>query len=115
MQKKLQKRMTRKHLIQVASFGALCVMGSFLLGVETAGDVQTFGRSQAGELIPATATVAGDMTGEGDVTIEDVIIILEIAQGRQDVQPEAIAADPNHDGTLTVDDALRVLRTMALR
>ena len=107
--------MTRKHLMQVASFGVLCIVGSFLLGIETAGDVQTFGRSQAGELIPAaTSVLPGDMNGDGRLMIDDVIVALEITQGRRDVTPEAIAADPNHDGKLTVDDALKMLRTLAL-
>ena len=116
MHTKLQKGMTRKHLIQVATFGALCVMGSFLLGIETAGDVQTFGRSQAGELIPASATVLpGDMNGDGRLTIEDVMSVLEAAEGRRDVTQNMLAADPNRDGKLTVDDALKMLRTLAVR
>lgn len=108
---------TKKHRPQARSLssyvsmvilGLLCVSGSFAVGVQTAGDVQTVAPTEA------TGTeVTGDMNGNGLVDEEDVTIILEIAKGYRDATPEQLRVDPNGDGRLTIDDALRLLHDLA--
>ena len=88
---------------------ASCIVGSFVLGVETAGDVQPITLIEAG-----TIQRAGDIDGNGIVDIQDVIDILEVSQGYADVSPEQLKADPNGDGILSVDDAISVLSALAL-
>ncbi len=87
----------------------LAVVASFGLGIQTAGDVQTVQRSSA------TDVESGDLNADGTVDEQDVIAILEIAQGYRPATVAERAADPNGNGELTVDDAVRVLRTMLTR
>lgn len=95
---------------QILTLGLLAAVVSFGLGVKTAGDVQTIEHTDASSDI-----VAGDMNADATVDEQDVILILEIAQGYEAATPEQIAADPNDNGVLTVDDALRVLQTLVAR
>ena len=97
---------TKTHVLVL---GALCVMSSFALGIETAGDVQTFTPIRAA----ATSDPTGDMDGDGSLTIRDAVIILEIAQEYQIPTAMQLQSDPNRDGRLTVDDALRILHDLA--
>lgn len=107
------------RLGKVAAFGTLCVIGSFMLGIETAGEVHPFAATQATSIevfhgdIPAFS--AGDITGDGFVTIEDAIALLEITQGYTIPTSLQLKADPNSDGRLTVEDALRILRALSVR
>lgn len=57
----------------------------------------------------------GDVNGDGSVNEHDVIVILEVAQGYRTATPDELAADPNANGVLAIDDAIRVLRTMLSR
>ncbi len=96
--------------LQVFVIGTLCIVSSFSLGIKTAGDIQTVAPSEAGGI-----RVSGDINSDNSVTIEDVIQILEIAQGYEDPSPEQLKGDPNADGHLTVEDALRILQDLASR
>lgn len=58
---------------------------------------------------------AGDIDGNGTVDIADAISILEIVQGYAPSTPEQLRADPNSDGVLTVDDAIRILSILSLQ
>lgn len=98
-----------KHL-QVVALGALCIVSSFSLGVRTAGDVQTVAPSEAGGI-----RLTGDVDADGQVTVRDVIDILEVAQGYEEATPEQLLVDPNGDGRLTVEDAMRILSDLASR
>jgi hypothetical protein len=96
--------------LQVLAIGALCIVTSFTLGVKTAGDVQTVAPTEAGGI-----RLTGDIDGDGTVTAQDVIDILEVAQGYEDATSQQLQADPNADGRLTVEDAMRVLQDLASR
>ena len=54
------------------------------------------------------------MDGDGSVGLQDAIVILEIVQGYAKATPDQLRADPNRDGQLTIDDALRILATLSL-
>lgn len=83
------------------ALGTLSVIASFALGIGTAGDLHTIEHSGA------TENTVFD--------IEDAIAILEVAQGYREATLAELKADPNGNGVLTVDDALRILRTLASR
>lgn len=96
--------------IQILAIGALCVVSSFSLGVRTAGDVQTIAPSEAGGI-----RLLQDINNDGMVSIEDVIIILEIVQGYEVATSSQLQADPNSDGRLTIEDAMRILQDLKNR
>lgn len=97
------------RLLRTVILGAICLVGSFALGVETAGEVQTIASLQAGSI-----QERGDINGNGIVDLQDVITILEVVQGYKEVDPKTLQGDPTHDGHLTVDDALRLLHDIGL-
>ena len=88
--------------------GLLCITGSFAVGVQTAGDVQTIAPSRA-----EGPEMVGDINGNGIVEEDDVRIILEIVKGYREATPEELRRDPNGDGQLTIDDAMRLLHELA--
>ncbi len=96
--------------MRVFLLSSLSVVGAFSLGIQTAGEVQPITLIEAGSI-----QQAGDVDGSGFVDIQDVISILEVAQGYQPATPEQLRSDPNGDGILTVDDALRILTTLTLQ
>lgn len=96
--------------VRVASVSALCGTAAFVLGLQTAGDVQPFSQLQAAVTGGVHAPLHGDYTGDGVLGIEDVQKILEASQEyTTPTAAELDRADIDSDGTLTVRDALRVL------
>jgi len=81
------------------------VLSAFFVGIQTAGDVRPI------SLIEAGVVVSSDMDGDGIVDARDALVILEVVSGYRDVTPEMLRSDPNRDGILTIDDAIRILAT----
>jgi hypothetical protein len=100
--------LSRQNL-HVLTLGALAVVGSFSLGIQSAGEVQPISLIEAG-----STQIAGDIDGSGEISVQDAIAILEIAKGYEEPTPEQLLADPNGDGLLTVDDAIRILKNLSL-
>lgn len=92
---------------QMLVLAMLCVATSFSIGIQSAGDVQPFTLIQAGSV-----QQRGDMNGDGAIDSVDATIILEIAQGYREPTVEQLKADPNQDGQLTVDDAMRIMSAL---
>jgi len=90
--------------------GAACIASSFVIGIRTAGDITPVSLIEAGG-IPRS----GDVDGNGTVDIRDAILILEVAQGYREPSVDQLKADPNDDGVLSVDDAIRILSTLSLK
>lgn len=90
------------------TLGVLCIVASFSLGIRTSGDVQTIAPTNA-----ADSVLEGDMDGDERLSVQDVILILEIAQGYANPTLRQLQADPNGDGKLTIDDAVSVLHDIA--
>ncbi len=88
---------------KVLMLGAATVASAFFVGIQTAGDVQPI------SLIEAGGGISGDIDGNGMVEERDALMILEMVQGYRDITPEALTRDPNHDGILTIDDAIKIL------
>ena len=95
---------------RVLMLGTACVVSSFAIGIQSVGEVQPVTLIEAGAV-----QELGDVDGSGGVEIQDVITILEIAQGYSEATPAQLRADPNADGQLTVADAMRILETLSLR
>ena len=63
---------------------------------------------------PTPEPVPGDITGDGETTTEDALLVLRAALGTVELDPELEAvADVNGDGVVNTEDALLILR-MAL-
>lgn len=96
--------------VKLLAVGAASIAGSFLIGTYSAGQVQPIALIEAGG-----ATQTGDIDGDGVIDVRDAVIILEIAQGYSTPETFQLKADPNGDGFLTVDDAIRLLKKITLR
>lgn len=96
--------------LQVGALTALCLMLSFTAGIQSAGDARPASLIEAGSIASR-----GDLTGDGKLTIEDAIVVLELSEGYREPTTEELFADPNGDGELTVSDALWILSTVSLR
>ena len=105
--KRTPQKWTAKHL-PVVALGVLCVVSSFSLGIQTAGDIETIAPSEAGGI-----RLTGDINNDGQLTVRDAIDVLEVAQGYETATVEQLLADPNGDGHLTVEDAMRILQDLA--
>ena len=103
------QKLTRKN-VQIMSLAGLCILTSFSVGIHSAGNVQPFELIEAGSPQPV-----GDVDENGVVDLEDVKEILEVVQGYKAVSPTHLQADPNGDGLITTDDALRLLTEIARR
>lgn len=56
-------------------------------------------------------TVEGDVDGDGNVTVQDALLVLRAAMGVQQLTPAQVAAaDMDGDGNVTANDAIIVLR-----
>lgn len=93
--------------LHILVIGAIGVVTSFSVGIHTAGDVQTVIPSEA-----ESTRLPGDIDGDGLVTAEDAIRILDIAQGYDVASPAELLGDPNGDGELTTSDALQILHSL---
>jgi len=115
MQTKLQRLLSRRNL-SLAAFASACVVGSFLIGIQTAGDVQPFTliEAQTATVIPEQA-LRGDMDGNGTVDVKDALRLLEIIQGIRAATEKTLEADPDGNGTLTLDDVRVLLQELASR
>ena len=81
---------------------------AFILGVETAGDVQPV----VNETRAGGAVLEGDLNGNGIVDLADLHLALQLARGDRTPKPRELAADPNQDFRFTIDDALLILQKL---
>ncbi len=93
---------------RILGLGLLSVTTAFAIGMRSANDVTPIAPIQANELL----TLTGDLNGDGLVTMADVDVALTLSQGRLEPTLAQLRADPNHDGAITEDDALAILRSL---
>lgn len=91
-------------------FAITCVIGSFVMGVQTAGEVRPVDRieAQANLLMHKP----GDIDGDGNVTVDDAILALRLYEGKESPTDAALAGDPDRDGSFTLSDLAAILRTI---
>lgn len=56
-------------------------------------------------LLTPTPTCVGDCNGDGQVTVDDILTMVNIALGNANIST-CLAGDANHDGQITVDEIL---------
>ena len=116
MQKKYQFLTART--LQALGLGTLCAIGAFGLGIETAGDVHPFAKSEAALeafLIPGTE-VRGDVNRNGTIDEEDAYLLYQFSQNLETPTPEEIrSGDTDRDLQLTTKDLGFVLHQLSLR
>ncbi len=98
------RRKSLRTILIVASSMSL----AFVLGIETAGDVQpVINETRAGNMV-----LDGDLNGNGILDVNDAHIALELAQNYRTPTPQELAADPNQDFRFTVEDAIKILEKL---
>ena len=102
--------MFSRKLVGTLALAVACVGSAFSLGMHSAGNVQPVSLIEAG-----STQQRGDINGDGFVDLGDVKLILEISQGYKEATVDQVKADPNKDGELTVDDAIRVISSITSR
>lgn len=117
--------MRTKHLthflhrtkLQTVALGIVCSMAAFTVGLETAGDVHPYDTTQAAvsamEDIPRVAQ-RGDIDNDGIVTVNDAIVLINVAEGIETATPEMVKrGDADGDFRITYKDAIRVLYSLS--
>ncbi len=102
-------------MLQTVSLGIFCTMAAFTVGLQTAGDV-SFEKSQAAVTPENSQRIAerGDIDGDGDLTVKDAIIIINVYEGIDPATPAMIMrGDTDGDFKITYRDAVRVLYTLS--
>ncbi len=103
---------TKKRLAVIGSFGGLCAIVAFAIGMQTSGNVHTLEQTQAALTGPVTA-LQGDMDRDGVLTVADAEYLLERAAGLEAVTPQDIrTGDLDKDFLITDKDVLRLLRSL---
>ncbi len=100
----------QKLPLPILSLGLLAVISSFAVGIKSAGEVKTVSPMEA-----SSTRLNGDINSDGMIDKTDVIAILEVARGYKEATPDQLLADPNGDGQLTIDDAIRILNDLSIR
>ena len=106
------------RVLRSIALGTFCAIGAFAVGIETAGDVHPFTRSEAAiqEIVAGSAALAGDVDGNGTLDASDAYKMLQALQGVWIPQKEELVrGDMNADGEWTEADLQAILRTLSLQ
>ena len=105
------------HWMRLTTFGAVCTLAAFVVGIETAGDVHPVDRSQAAVQDESAfrVPVKGDLDDNGELTVDDAILLLEfIEKSESPTAVQRTLGDIDGDFSLTSRDLLRLLHTISL-
>jgi hypothetical protein len=105
----LRYRLLARKSLRTIGIVVASMTAAFIVGIETAGDVEHVPMTEASD-----TAVLGDFNGDGTLSVEDVQIALEIAEGNRTPTPNELAADPNRDFHITIEDAKSILAKIAL-
>lgn len=97
----------RKSLRTISIVGSSMTV-AFILGIGTAGEVHPV----VSETRAGGAVLLGDLSGNGTIDMDDVKIALELSKGTRTPTPKELAADPNQDFVITLDDAMSILEKL---
>lgn len=103
--------------IQTIALGTFCAIGAFAAGIETAGDVHPFAKSEAAlqEMLVSDADLRGDVDGNGRIDDSDAYRLYQIAQGLEEPTiEETRRGDSDGDGRITAKDLGIVLHRLSL-
>lgn len=103
----------QRNLFRVALLIFLCVpamMSATPDGGTTVDVKETPWEGSVEFFIPISkAALPGDVNGDGKVTVTDVLMIIDKAQGKSPEPFDSDAADLNNDGAVTFADAVQAL------
>ncbi len=106
-------KLLKGKTLQTISLGTLCAVGAFAMGIETAGDVHPFARSQAAletVMMGDGGNVKGDIDGDGVLTATDAWVMMQIAEGWESATVKQIEnGDTDGDQRITDKDLGHVL------
>lgn len=107
------KDLFSKPAVRLFALGAVSLLGSFVLGIESAGDPFDHIKAATASLTaPEVNTTENDLDGDGRLSSTDAYIALQIAQGYEEATPEQLRNVPG--GHITVKTALEILRKLSL-
>ena len=107
------KRVFGSRMLQTLAFATVCIVGSFVLGIETAGEIEPFAQTNASTLnTPSAPFSGGDIDGNGTRDLSDVLAVLAMVQGQTEPTERQREEDPDGDGILTMHDALLILQSL---
>lgn len=115
--KSLRTFLTR-HTLRTLALGTFCAVGAFAVGIETAGDVHPFAKSEAAiqEVVNGFGHVQGDADGNGAMDANDAYIVFHaIEELNTPSEDETFRGDMDGDGRLTSDDLNSILRLLSLQ
>ena len=104
--------------LRTLALGTFCALGAFAVGIETAGDVHPFAKSEAAlqEFVTESGPVQGDANGNGALDAEDAYIVLQAIDGQIiPSEDEVLRGDMDGDGILTTSDVSAILRLLSSR
>ena len=104
---------TAKRILRTSALALASSTLAFLIGIQTAGDVQTVKRSEASDA-EENAFIRGDADQNGVLDAQDAITVLDISQGWTDGDTETVlSGDMDDDAVLTAIDVLLILRSIS--
>lgn len=104
--------------LRTIALGTFCAMGAFAVGIETAGDVHPFSRSQAAlqEMVGEFGPLQGDANGNGTLDSDDAYIVFQASEGLMMPSPDEVRrGDIDGDERLTKNDLSAILHTLSLQ
>ncbi len=100
----------KKSMKTIAIVGSSMTV-AFILGIQTAGDVQPI----VGEIRAGGTVLLGDMNGNSTIDPDDARIAIELTKGLRTPTPEELAADPDQNFVITIEDVSAILDSMTTR
>lgn len=107
-----------RHTLRTLALGVFCAAGAFAVGIETAGDVHPFAKSEAAiqEVVSGFGHVQGDVDGNGALDAADAYIVFRAIEAlNTPSEVEILRGDMDDDGRLTSDDLNSILRLLSLQ
>jgi hypothetical protein len=99
-----------KKISGYIAIGAACIVGSFTIGIQTAGDEPTHDRASAYEAMIVGMDAQHDVTPTGG-TLQDVLTILRMGESVA-ISPSTLHLDVNADGVIGTQDAIQLIETL---
>lgn len=83
---------------------------AFILGIGTAGEVHPV----VTETIAGGAVLLGDLSADGKIDMDDVAIAIALSKGERTPTAKELAADPNQDFVITLEDVQSILENIKI-
>lgn len=105
------------YAFRTFALGAFCAIGAFAVGVETAGEVHPFAKSEAAiqNIVSDFGPIMGDANGNGMLDPADAYVVFRATEGLiVPSEKEVLRGDMDGDGLLTHNDLSSILQLLSL-